>query len=258
MPPETLVDPFALAEARLAGLRTLAEEGAALASILDAEAQIASLRMQLANGQVSIADVAAALAATIQRAERTALLAPQHAIALNLTEARSNAANYLSTSGEQLDTLWNEALDAYGEDISDTERRRLEALRQEELAAIEAGDLHAAFEARNARLDIMEDVFVRNGDDVRAEEVRAHRAQAEQEQARLREAEAQSATNNQEAAAQTASGALDGSERADAQEPLRNDADLLLAELGLTDLPDGTDVAPCPAHGITNASCQER
>lgn len=256
MPRETQIDPFALAEARLAGLRTLAEDGAALASILDAEAQIASLQAQLAGGQLSIADVTAALEATIQRAERTALLAPQHAIILNLTEARSRAATFLTASDDELNTLWHDALDAYGDDISDAERRRLEALRQGELAAIEAGDVHAAFEARTARLDLMEEVFVRNGDEGRAEAVREHRAQAEQEQARLREAEARSASVDQEAATHSRSGTFDASDRSEQQARFRADAEAL--ELALTDLPDGTHVAPSSDPSDANATAHER
>lgn len=258
MLPETQIDPFALAEARLAGLRTLAEDGAALASILDAEAQIAQLRSQLASGQTSPADVAATLGAIVQRAERSALLAPQHAIALNLTEARNRAASFLTTSDDELNALWQGALDEYGEDVTNAERRRLEALRQEELAAIEAGDLHAAFEARTARLDLMEDVFVRNGDEARAEEVRDYRAETEQQQAQLRDAEARDASVARDAENYVGEARFSAEDRMEGKRPFEADAQLLIGELGLTDLPDGAEVAPCAAPSNPSASCRSR
>ena len=167
------LDPFALAETRLAGLRALIEDSAQLTSLANAEAEIASLRTQLA--------ASSAIATLVAGVEQAALQPKQHALTSTLTEIRANAHAYLSASAEQIDALTADALSLYGDDLSQEERARLDAARRDELAALEAGELNAAFDARRDRLILLEAIFERNGDDERLETTRSHRAELEEE-----------------------------------------------------------------------------
>ena len=246
------LDPFALAETRLAGLRALMEDSAQLTSLANAEAEIAALRAQLANGQITPAAASSAIATLVSSVEQASLQPKQHAVTSMLKEARANAHAYLSASAEQIDALTADALSLYGNDLSEEERTRLDAARREERAALEAGELHTAFDARRDRLALLEDIFERNGDDARLEATRSHRAELEEEAAKLAAAEAR----DTEARQTTEASRLAEPTLEEAAQDEQVGA--YFTALGITDLLDGAEITPPAANAATSAGARER